>query len=581
MGGGIGQPVAGGHRGAPARTLLLGVVLATVGVSLACVQTARASAPSFVWSGLSTNGVGWSEATNWEGDTAPEPSSQIATLAFPRPAGSPCVSEPFCFSRDDIPGLSAETMQIDDGDGYDIYGEELALGKGGLSASPAAGTSGYAGAFIELPLHLSASQQWTVTDRTGGKIEENGLLLDEGLTGATNAQLTIEQSNGAALILDNETEIGPLTIEAPSGHERIENGSVFLEGGELNSSDGQPVNLRHIFFEGSGTVGALVTTGSTLVVGNGFEAAEGIEASSVQLDPTSAVLFDITAGGTAPGAASSELLSRGSVELNGAELGVIEGLGGGACPTLTRGETFTLLSTTGTLSGTFANAPEGGGEIPVSPSEGCKPSQKMRIIYNRGGGTHTVIGVVEGEVVEKEETAAREAKERASQELATAAARRKTEEELAAAAAKKRQEEEARLAVLSSKEGSPDARIASTSLRASKSGTVTIKVICPAGVSSCEGTVTVRTLNALLASLAGAVRSKASVLTLASGSFDVPGGGVKTVTMRLSAKARRLLARVHTLRVKVTVTAHSPTGGAHTGQSILTLRAPKPGHGKG
>ena len=118
-------------------------------------------------------------------------------------------------------------------------------------------------------------------------------------------------------------------------------------------------------------------------------------------------------------------------------------------------------------------------------------------------------------------------------------------------------------------------------MQASKSGTVAIKVDCPATVSSCEGTVTVRTLSALLSSVAGVAKTRASVLTLASGSFDVPGGGVKTVTMRLSAKARALLARAHTLRVRVTVTAHSPTGGAHSGQTVLTLRAPKPGHGKG
>ncbi len=166
-------------------------------------------------------------------------------------------------------------------------------------------------------------------------------------------------------------------------------------------------------------------------------------------------------------------------------------------------------------------------------------------------------------------------------EEAAASRKHSEEEEAASAAAKRRQEEEARVAVLGAKEGSPDARVASVSLRASRSGTVAIEVGCPAGVISCDGTVTVRTLSALLSSVAGVVKSKASVLTLASGSFDVPGGVVKTVSLHLSSKARVLLARVHTLRVRVTVTAHSPTGGAHTGQAVLTLRAPKSGHGKG
>jgi hypothetical protein len=162
------------------------------------------------------------------------------------------------------------------------------------------------------------------------------------------------------------------------------------------------------------------------------------------------------------------------------------------------------------------------------------------------------------------------------------AARKKLEEEVANAAAKKRQEEEAaKRGVLGVTEGSPDATIASTSLRASASGVVTIKVTCPVGVSSCIGTVTLRTLNAVSASAAGAAKSKGSILTLASGSFNVPGGGVRTVTLHLSAKARALLARSHVLRVRATIVAHDSAGGTHTGQTIATLRAAKAKHGKG
>jgi hypothetical protein len=134
--------------------------------------------------------------------------------------------------------------------------------------------------------------------------------------------------------------------------------------------------------------------------------------------------------------------------------------------------------------------------------------------------------------------------------------------------------------VLAVKEGSPDAAIAGTSLQASASGAVSIKVSCPAGVSSCVGTLTLRTLDAVSASVAGAAKARRAILTLATGSFTVAGGKVATVVLHLSAKARTLLARSHRLSARATIVAHDPAGGTHTGQTIVTLRAPKAKHGK-
>ncbi len=157
------------------------------------------------------------------------------------------------------------------------------------------------------------------------------------------------------------------------------------------------------------------------------------------------------------------------------------------------------------------------------------------------------------------------------------------EEAAATAAAIKQHEEEAtKGGVLGAKEGSPDAAIASTSLRASASGAVSVKISCPAGESSCAGTVTLRTLDAVSASVAaGAAKAKPAVLTLATGSFTVVGGKVVTVVLHLSAKARMLLGRSHTLHVRVTIAAHDPEGGMHTGHVVATLRAPTAKHGKG
>jgi PKD repeat protein len=112
----------------------------------------------------------------------------------------------------------------------------------------------------------------------------------------------------------------------------------------------------------------------------------------------------------------------------------------------------------------------------------------------------------------------------------------------------------------------PDAALASTSLAVSSSGLVSVKISCPAGVSSCIGTVTLRTLSAVSA------RSKAAVLTLAVASFTVAGGHESAVKLHLSVKARKLLARTRLVRARATIAAHDPLGATHTARTTVTLR---------
>jgi hypothetical protein len=572
----------------PVRALCL---LAAIGLSLILAPVALAS-PSFTWTGESTITEDWSFAGNWEGDQAPAASTHIETLDLPRLTSTACTLEPAehpCyFSANDVTGLSAESMEIDDGDDYFLAGEPLALEGGGLTAAPAGGSSGIAADFVVMPLQLTAPQRWVISNRSNSAIETNALFLGEEVNGAD--ALTVELSDGPALVLANETEVGPLTIEGPSaGGEHIENGSVLLEDGALNSSDRQPVNLDHVFFAGSGAVGALTTDGATLDVGSDTEPAEGLEASSVKLDSASGTLFEIMGSGSTAQSDYSQLVAEGPVELAGSLLVVVgKPSEKAACPTLLRGGTYTLVSTTGKLSGAFANAPEGGPEIPISFGKSCSQlSQTMRISYKRSGATETVTGTVEAAVVQRQEEQAQEQQraQRLDEELTKklgeeaalreAAAKRRNEEEIAAAAAaKKHQEEEAaKQGVLAAKEASPNAVMASTSLQASASGAVTITISCPERVSSCAGTVTLRTLDAVRAGADS--KAKPAILTLAAGSFTAPGGGVKRVTLHLSAKARALLARSHQLRVRATILAHNPTGGTHTGRKVVLLRAPR------
>jgi PKD repeat protein len=165
-----------------------------------------------------------------------------------------------------------------------------------------------------------------------------------------------------------------------------------------------------------------------------------------------------------------------------------------------------------------------------------------------------------------------------------AAATKKREEEAAVA---KRHEEEA--AVLIGSQGAagfqahlpaavPDAQLASTTLQVSSSGIVNVRVSCPARETTCSGTVTLRTLSAVSAS-ESKVAKRPAILTLAAGSFAVPGGETKSVTLRLSLQARKLLARSHTLHARATVQAHDTAGATHTAQEIVLLRAARQRHG--
>jgi hypothetical protein len=226
-----------------------------------------------------------------------------------------------------------------------------------------------------------------------------------------------------------------------------------------------------------------------------------------------------------------------------------------------------LVSTTGKLSGSFANAPEGGPEIPIAAGNCPQRSQTMRIAYHEGGGRQTVTGTVEEAAFIRKQ---QEAAAKRQQEEEAAARRKQAEEAAAAKATTPSQQLPGNLGV---GPPVPDARLASTTLDATASGAVKIRISCPALEIRCFGTVSLRTLNAVRAA-ARTHKRKAAVLTLATGSFSVAGGKVTTVVLHLSAKARALLGRAHTLKVRATIIARDPAGAKHTNQTVVTLRAP-------
>jgi phosphodiesterase/alkaline phosphatase D-like protein len=110
-------------------------------------------------------------------------------------------------------------------------------------------------------------------------------------------------------------------------------------------------------------------------------------------------------------------------------------------------------------------------------------------------------------------------------------------------------------------------KLVSTSSTASASGAIGVTVSCPSGQSDCQGTITIRTLDAV----AVGGRGKSKILTLTHGSFDLPGGRKGTVKLRLSARAQTLLARAGVLRARATIVTHDPTGTTQS-QTIVKLR---------
>ena len=197
----------------------------------------------------------------------------------------------------------------------------------------------------------------------------------------------------------------------------------------------------------------------------------------------------------------------------------------------------------------------------------------------------------EHEAKEREAAAKTKAEEEAAdakkaEEEEPAASRKKAEEEAAAVKKTAEGEAAAKASFNSGDQGVgafrgslapqvPDAQLASTSLQVSASGAVTVRISCSAGESSCSGSLTLRTLGAIIATSVHVAKARPTVLTLAAGSFSVPGGEFKAVTLRLTAKARALLARLRMLRARATLIAHDLQGASHTTQTIVTLRAPR------
>jgi hypothetical protein len=113
-----------------------------------------------------------------------------------------------------------------------------------------------------------------------------------------------------------------------------------------------------------------------------------------------------------------------------------------------------------------------------------------------------------------------------------------------------------------------------------KHGKVSETLGCPANaVDNCVGTTTLRTAGKVVPPKLVAAKKKAKILTLGRGTFSIPAGKTRKVTIKLSNAALKLLARKHTLKGKQTIVAHDSRNTSKTTTGSVTLKAAKKRNG--
>jgi hypothetical protein len=360
-------------------------------VAFACVAGALASSASatvstFVWNGQSTSDGNWSTGGNWGDGSAPTTNASVTTFDFPALTG--CSPPKACFtSTNDVSGLSANTLRVDLTGGYTIGGAQALSLTGGLTTVGSGGSAN-----LTLPLEASGPNLWSIT----GDLTVGGTISSSDLTKAFSIDMA---DSAAALRLSADDEVGDVTAAPPtlpnpnSGVDAPANGTITLFGaGQLNGSDNQSVTLDQVALAGAGTVGALISHGGELQVGNPGNGTPGKLIDSgvgLDLDPHSAAVFTLKNGtaNPAPGTDFGQLNIAGDVTLEGGTLEVF--LNHFSCPTLQIGAVYTLMQAGGVIGGFFTNAPDGTVITTPNPT-GCGAGASFRINYT----THTVTATV-------------------------------------------------------------------------------------------------------------------------------------------------------------------------------------------
>ncbi len=352
--------------------------LAGIVAAVLIVAPAQASALDFTWSGA-TLSPAWSTAGNWADGTAP--SQSVGTLSFPALTSVACTggSPPgSCYtSVNDIEGLIATGLSIDDGEPYRISGTGITLGSGGLTATTTSTGVGQPSS-LTFPIALNSPQTWSVS--------AGGLSLGGAVTGnadirpALDVKFPSEGSSNPFLDLNGSTEVGAVSATGI--------GTLGL-GTSLNGTDGNQISLsRGAALDVNGSpsrVGPLTITGGQIsdLIGSTVSVKGG-----VTLDKGSSLGMLIGYVGT-PQNNRSQISASEPVSLGNATL-LLPGAGS-FCPSFVAGDVYTLVTTTtGPLTGTFSGIPDGT-VVPVGSTD-CGPAGPMvQINYTTNAVTATVV----------------------------------------------------------------------------------------------------------------------------------------------------------------------------------------------
>ena len=388
-------------------------MLVVVGCAFAA-WTASASA-DYTWTGdffcarsvrPCSYATGWHEA-NWT--TAPPEASDpnLGTLSFP---ALPNCGQGTCYgSMDDLTfGMSATAIDIDDAVGYQVQSDDgvgpapaIGLGAGGLTATPTAASNSYgSGVWWMQPLDLTAAQTWTVTG--DGTWQDTPFVMDTPITAggpspAADA-LTVALGGNQFLTFREGLEVGPVTVSgansSDSGENAAKNGTLYAN--DINGSDDAPVTVNNVEYaiepnedelSDTQTVGPLTTHGAFLQIGDGNTPHDGIldVGGTVNLDAGTELGTEIDQSGAVPGTDFAQLSATGNISLNGTLVA-----DGGGCK-MGIGDVATPITTTGTLSGSFSNAPNGS----MTPLQPCFASNQgemgVQIGYTNNSMTETVV----------------------------------------------------------------------------------------------------------------------------------------------------------------------------------------------
>ena len=356
------------------------VILGVMGLSAVGAQAALGNA---VWTGASTSS-GWSNASNWTG-TPPAANGSAGTLSFPTLGTcSTCYS-----SNDNLSNVSVTGLVLSNTSGaYQISGDSFEVGTGGITHAPGGGS----GDSVKAPIDLSGgSQTWVVGSTVNGY---NSFTVQGGITGTSALTLSMPRGD---LFIDSDMEVGPITSNGPGGLHI--GGPPGGTPGSVNATDGKSLTINggSLVANPSSTSGPLSMNSGTLLLGtnplNNGTTTLDVKGTATLSSSTTTQTF-INGNGSTPGTDFSQLSATGNITLGGK---LVLGQGGqgssnGPCVALNPGDVATLVTTTGTLSGTFANAPDGT-ILTMAPCQQSAPAE-VEIQYTSSSATATVIGTL-------------------------------------------------------------------------------------------------------------------------------------------------------------------------------------------